>query len=563
MQIYHKTDRQMYIRAVDGSEIALWEWDVVNNSLFLSSNFEAVTSYGIKDFKSPAEFIELAVVTEDSLSIKNTFISFLENNLDSHESSFKIQSKSGAILHVLSRVKATKKTDGKVKLISGSIINISNFNILENRIDYISNYNLLTNLPNKALLKKDLKRALDTSKKGVIILLNIDNFKLINDNYDHNFGDLLLIVFSQSISHFKNSHTKLYHLHGNEFLFLCINQEENLIKNLYSKINNFLKQPFKINGESIYITISIGISRFPIDSTSEETLFKYADIALCESKSKSKSKNTVTLFQKSMHYSYLRKIIIEQELKNAVRNNELELMYQPQIDVVSENVIGFEALLRWKNHRLGNVPPSEFIPIAEDSGSIIEIGYWIFDSVFKFINDLKLKHTDLKKFSINISPVQLSDPEFIDKLSDLYNRNKIPPSTVEIEITERSLLDLFVHNLKTLQKILNMGIRLSLDDFGTGYSSLNYLTMLPVNTIKIDKSFIDKIYSKKNKAVIKCIIDLSKILNYNIIAEGVETSDQLNSLLEMGCNTIQGYYFSKPVIKADVITFLQQKEVGF
>ncbi|MBA5851053.1 GGDEF and EAL domain-containing protein [Clostridium sp. cel8] len=558
VETYNKSNDNIYTRAINGADISIWEWDVEKDTLFISSNFKNITGYDPKYFKNPMDFIEKLVIENEITQVKDSLNCFVNENGSNYNREFKIKSKKGELIYLLVKGKSTKNSDGKIRLISGCICDITSEKLMEDDINYLSHYRPFINLPNKSSFRNHLKMAVKNSKQGALLLLNIDNFKLINDHYDYNFGDMLLTIFSRSMSMFVKDFGKLYYLNGNEFIILIshFNSEEGL-KRLCNRIMNYLKNPFCIMGENIFLTVSIGISIFPTHSRNINKLYKYADIAMC--KSKSSGKNTVTMFTKSLHDSYSRRLIIEQSLKNAIKDKELRILYQPQIDAFSHKLVGFESLLRWDNNKLGFVSPSEFIPIAEDTGSIIDIGYWIFESVCNTIHNLQLKNIDIKKISVNVCSYQLSEPEFIKRVLNICKKYKVSPSMIQIEITERTLIDIFVNKTKILDEILDMGMQIALDDFGTGYSSLNYLISLPVSTLKIDKSFIDNIYSKKSKAVIKCIIDLSKILNYNIIAEGVETKEQLNSLLDIGCSVIQGYYFSKPIKENEIEHFVNKK----
>ncbi|MCH4200749.1 MAG: EAL domain-containing protein [Clostridium tyrobutyricum] len=546
MQTNYTYNEQTYIRALRGANIVLWEWCTENSKIFFSNNLVDITGYDSYSFINLLDFIEKIVVSDDRTSAKNDLTFFMNGNTTTYRSDFRILTKDGKIKYFLITGKTTKTSKEGKKFLSGSLMDITEKKLLEEQIKYLAYYDSLTGIPNRFLFTNNLRIMLQNSKKGALIFLDIDGLKLVNDTFGHDYGDLLLIIFSQlMISAIKDS-GKIYRMAGDEFMIIVdkFNSYKE-VTNLCDNILNYLKKPFEVKYEQIYITISMGISIFPKDSNDINELYKYSDLALY--KSKISGKNNFTFFQKNIFDLYNRRLTIEQELKSAIKNNEFHMLYQPQINSKNNEIIGFESLLRWESQKLGCISPAEFIPIAEKTGLIVEIGDWTLNCVCKVIHAMNIKGIELKKMSINVSPIQLRKPDFIYKFTNTYKKYAVSPSILEVEITEGTLINLSTSKLETIDILLKNGIRVSIDDFGTGYSSLNYLTNLPINTIKIDKSFIDNIYSKKNKAVVSCIINLSKLLNYEVIAEGVETKKQLDLLSEIGCTIIQGYYFSKPL----------------
>ncbi|WP_052246054.1 bifunctional diguanylate cyclase/phosphodiesterase [Clostridium tyrobutyricum] len=546
MQTNYTYNEQTYIRALKGANIVLWEWCTENSKIFFSNNLVDITGYDSDSFINLLDFIEKIVVSDDRTSAKNDLTFFMNGNTTAYRSDFRILTKDGKIKYFLITGKTTKTSKEGKKFLSGSLMDITEKKLLEEQIKYLAYYDSLTGIPNRFLFTNNLRIMLQNSKKGALIFLDIDGLKLVNDTFGHDYGDLLLIIFSQLMSSAIKDSGKIYRMAGDEFMIIVdkFNSYKE-VTNLCDNILNYLKKPFEVKYEQIYITISMGISIFPKDSNDINELYKYSDLALY--KSKISGKNNFTFFQKNIFDLYNRRLTIEQELKSAIKNNEFHMLYQPQINSKNNEIIGFESLLRWESQKLGCISPAEFIPIAEKTGLIVEIGDWTLNCVCKVIHAMNIKGIELKKMSINVSPIQLRKPDFIYKFTNTYKKYAVSPSILEVEITEGTLINLSTSKLEPIDILLKNGIRVSIDDFGTGYSSLNYLTNLPINTIKIDKSFIDNIYSKKNKAVVSCIINLSKLLNYEVIAEGVETKKQLDLLSEIGCTIIQGYYFSKPL----------------
>lgn len=256
---------------------------------------------------------------------------------------------------------------------------------------------------------------------------------------------------------------------------------------------------------------------------------------------------------------YSRKLLIENELKNSISNNELDVFYQPQINAPNNKIAGVEALVRWKNDKLGNVSPAEFIPIAEKNGYIQQIDDWVLDRSLRNVRSWIEKGYKFNAICLNVSPIQLRKSSFKDKLLNKCALYNVPPSLLEIEITERTLMETGKDKIKDLYKLMECGVQVAIDDFGTGYSSLVYLIKLPINTLKIDKSFVDNIQNHKNRAVISSIVALAKSLKYKIIVEGVESEEQMDILINLGCDIIQGYYFSKPLHENEIEHLLESR----
>ncbi|EKQ51036.1 MULTISPECIES: bifunctional diguanylate cyclase/phosphodiesterase [unclassified Clostridium] len=426
-------------------------------------------------------------------------------------------------------------------------------------IRFLGKYDLLTHLPNSVYFFEKLnfvmKKNKINNKKGAIIYLDLDNYKVINDNFGYHVGNLILKSLSKLLYRCIGKRGHLSRLNGDEFVIILYEYNElEEIEKICEKIYSELKKPFKIINEEIYVTTSMGIALFPENSLNADELLKFCDFAIY--KSKNIGKGTYTFFNQNALDSYYRKILIKNELKNAITRDEFDIFYQPQVDILNNEIIGMEALLRWNSYKLGSVSPAEFIPIAEDAGYIDKIGNWVMDTALKQVSIWKEEGYKFSNISINVSPIQMRKKEFKNTLLNYCVKYGIPPNLVEIEITEGTLIDACKENVQVLNELINKGISIAIDDFGTGYSSLSYLMNIPVNTLKIDKAFIDNIKNYKNKILIKNIVNLSKDLKYKIITEGVETLEQVKLLSELGCNIIQGFYFSKPLPKLQMENLL-------
>ena len=429
-------------------------------------------------------------------------------------------------------------------------------------IEFLAYHDILTNLPNK-LSFLDYVNAVFVSSSGSnkihsIYFVDLDNFKNINDTLGHDYGDMLLVKTAQILSSIIGENGMLARAGGDEFLIFKedIESKESAIS-FASKIIDSFRIPIDLDGEIVYISMSIGISVYPENGLAPNSLIKNADIAMY--KSKDTGKNKFTLFDTKMEEELNRNTLILEVLRNAIDNNEIFIQYQPLIDVKEKNVIGFEALMRIKNSKLGHISPSEFIPIAEESGLIVELSTWLLREACRFNKQLIDKGITPCSVSVNISSVQINRPGFIHLLSAILEETQLPPQYLDLEITESTLVSCIMNTTMLLTNLQRLGVNVSLDDFGTGYSSLNYLTKMPINTLKIDKSFIDNIcVNNKDSQIAESIIQLAHSLNIKVVAEGVEQEDQLSLLKEKNCDIIQGYIFSAPLYPEALVDIIQK-----
>jgi len=544
-------------RALNEGDFGIWEWNINTNELFLSKKVKKILGYNFNFTENMIEFIiNIAYEDDRVLAIKDLY-AHINGDSPFYESTFRIKNKDEEIKWVLFKGSILENKTSHCSLLSGIIVDIT-----ENKL--FKGYDSLTKLPNRIFFLEKLNNSIKTAKtyhkKGALIYINIDNFKNFNNNLGYYFGDMILILFSELIKMLLGYHCELGRLGGNEFGILVHEFEDvKEIEEICYKIHEYLKSPFEIMGDQIYVTASLGVTIFPDDSFDTYELLKFCNLAMY--KSKCKGKNMHTFFDKQILETYLRKIQIEIELKNSINNNELYIFYQPQIDALSNEIIGVEALLRWNNNKLGNISPDEFIPIAENTGYIVQIGNWVLERVLRMVCLWKEKGYRLNTISVNISPIQMKKSNFKKGLLNACAKFNISPCLLELEITEGTLIEICKEEIEVLNELFESGIHIAIDDFGTGYSSLNYLINLPINTLKIDKLFIENIQNRKNKAVIKSIVDLSESLKFRVIAEGVETKEQMDLLIGLGCNLIQGYYISKPLPENELEELLKHRNV--
>jgi PAS domain S-box-containing protein/diguanylate cyclase (GGDEF)-like protein len=421
----------------------------------------------------------------------------------------------------------------------------------EELINYMAYYDVATGLPNKTLLIDRLSLMVvnmkSEDKPTAVLYAGIDNFKAIIDILGHDLTEDLLREVSERIKHLLGIEKTLAYLGNGEFVILmpCINHTEEPAR-LAALINETLKPTIEAEGHEIHVSASFGISLCPDDGINAQELLKNADIAL--SRAKEKGSGSFEFFETSMNLRSTKRLSVEGKLHRALENNEFILYYQPQIDLKSNEITGLEALIRWQSPELGFVSPMEFIGIAEDAGLIVPIGEWVLRTACMQNKEWQKKGFPALKIGVNLSPRQFKQKTLANDIKEILKEAKLDPSYLELEITESLMMEETDTVKATLDDIRNMNIKLALDDFGTGYSSLAYLQRFPINRLKIDKIFIDTIGSnEKDKAIARSIISVAHVLGMSVVAEGVETEDQLEILRELECDEIQGYLFSKPL----------------
>lgn len=433
----------------------------------------------------------------------------------------------------------------------------------EERISSLVYLDPLTGLPNRRLFNERLTSLLNLARENKhvfsMLYLDLDHFKVVNDTFGHSVGDRLLIEVTNRLKEKVSEKESLARLGGDEFILLLPDKDYSKAAECAERLLACFAPPFHINGEDFYVTPSIGISLYPSDGVDAETLLKNADMALY--RAKAEGKNNFQFFTNDMNEDMSRHSKIATGLRKSLENDEFTIHYQPLIEISSGDIIGTEALVRWSHPLLGPISPAEFIPIAEETGSIIQIGEYVLREAC--LQNKTWQDAGLPKFrmAVNISAHQFSNTNLYEVVQDVLKSTGLKPQYLELELTE-SIIQGSSDAIETMQSLRDMGIHLSIDDFGTGFSSLSYLKLLPVNTLKIDQHFTRNIHvDPKDGALVDTIITLAHNLQLKVLAEGVETLEQLNFLSERNCHYAQGYYFSKPV-PSDVIEMRFQSRIS-
>jgi diguanylate cyclase (GGDEF)-like protein/PAS domain S-box-containing protein len=418
------------------------------------------------------------------------------------------------------------------------------------RLAQLAHHDSLTGLPNRALFLDRLQAAIEhVQHRGrhiAVLLFDLDRFKLINDTLGHAAGDRLLQSVAQRLTGALREDDTVARLGGDEFVILLVDvARRDDVAQVAQKLLDTLAAPHSIDGRELFVTTSIGVSVFPGDGADSASLMKHADIAMY--RAKAKGRNNFQLYLPDMSEATPRRLAIETELRYALEREELELHYQPRVDLHTGKLVSFEALLRWQRPGFGRVSPSEFVPILEETGLIVQVGEWVLRSA---CGQVRRWHAQLgmePHISVNLSPRQLRQHDFARAVERVLSDTGLAPAYLELELTESMLLEHTSHTIALLEELQGMGLRFAVDDFGTGYSSLAYLKRFPISSLKIDRSFVEDIETGQDSgAIARTVIAMAHSLGMRAVAEGVETRAQLEFLKRHGCDEGQGYWFSKP-----------------
>ena len=432
----------------------------------------------------------------------------------------------------------------------------------QEELEHQANHDALTGLANRNLLRDRLTQAVALGRRYKrpfsLMVIDLDNFKLINDSLGHDIGDRLLKIAAGRIASCVQAGDTVARLGGDEFVMLIAEQEEE--EGAYRAVQRVMAailQPFGIDQRKFKITCSIGIASFPRDGEDADTLLRNADTAMY--RAKDLGRNNFQLYSSEMNADLGERLMLETDLWNAAERNELVLHYQPKVEVNGGSIIGMEALLRWRHPTKGLIPPEEFIPVAEASSLIIQIGSWVIHEACasnKAWQDVNVRPTPI---AVNISARQLHDKDLVETIRTALEKSGLPPELLEIELTESAVMMHADEAIHTMTRLRNMGVRISLDDFGTGYSSLSYLKRLPVTGLKIDQSFIrDLAFDPDDAAIVRAIVAVAHTLMLDVTAEGVHTAEQVEFLKSHGCRGAQGYYFARPVPAREMRKLLER-----
>ena len=483
---------------------------------------------------------------------------------DSYSNIFINRRKDGSLFYEEQTITPIKDHAGKITHFVSTGKDISERIQVQERLQHMAHHDALTDLPNRNLfldrLQQSLTRARWHDRLVAVMFLDLDRFKNINDTLGHTVGDQLLLQLSERLSNSVRDGDTIGRFGGDEFAILLddINSDSH-ISLLAEKLLDTLKKPFKINKHELFVTASIGISIFPNDGEDSDTLLRNADVAMY--RAKDLGKNNYQFYSDDLSARIFERMTLESHLRHALERNEFVLYYQPQIDTRTQKIMGVEALLRWKHPEFGLVTPNNIVPLMEETGLIEKVGHWALETACRQSRKWHDAGWTYLHLSVNISSRQFNDPDFISLVHDIISTTGINPEYLELELTESMLIRNASATINALNTLSSLGVRFAIDDFGTGYSSLSYLRRFPIDTIKIDRSFIHDVTDNPDDAAIaSAIIVMGQNLSLNVIAEGVENQQQLEFLSSRNCHYLQGNLFSRPLPAEEFSTLLRQQK---
>lgn len=548
---------------LESGNVAHWDKDFINNTHSYSALYFKMLGintpvdtekWSIKDFYNH-------VHVEDKQLVSSEYNRVL-NGMENYNLEFRVVWPNGEIHWLWCRGRAFLDEVNHLTRANGIITDISERKKSEDQIKQLAFYDVLTQLPNRRLLTERLQSALlqNNNYYNGLLFLDLDNFKTLNDTLGHDKGDILLKAVSKCIEGCLRKTDTVARLGGDEFVVFIshINtsyqEAKNEIQKIGNKILTLLNKPFKFGSYEHLSPASIGATIFAHNSYSVDDLLKQADVAMYQAKAN--GKNSLVFFEQKMQEAINYRVVLENDLRRGILHNEFVLYYQPQLDNYNK-VYGAEALIRWIHPEKGLISPLTFIPLAEETGLIVKMSLWVFkeacQQLVKWSQEVKTAHLTL---AVNVSINHFKQDDFIVQLIEILESTKADPTKLKLELTESALITNMEDGIAKMNILKQYGVNFSLDDFGTGYSSLNYLKRMPLQQLKIDQSFVRDIFSSVNDAIIsKTIINLAQNLNLEVIAEGVETIEQKQFLLENGCNRYQGYLFSKPLPISDFMIY--------
>jgi diguanylate cyclase (GGDEF)-like protein/PAS domain S-box-containing protein len=486
---------------------------------------------------------------DDVPRVSERYTRLLEDK-KSAEIQFRYRHSDGYYVTIEARAMPVLKGNGEIENVVVVARDVTERNKQEETIKKMAYHDQLTGLPNRRSFTEEfeghLKKAEKQQRKLGVLFLDLDRFKFINDSLGHAFGDLVLKEVSLRLKKFVRENGKVYRMSGDEFTIILENLNSAKLKQKMAKLLELFSKPIYVYDEMIHITASIGVSLFPSDGLDAKTLLKNADLAMY--RAKENGKNTYHYYQSALENNSYERLLMENELHRAIEQNELILHYQPRYSIDRKSILAVEALIRWNHPRWGMISPGEFIPLAEETGLITKIGAWVIETACKQTKEWLDKGFPPVKMAVNLSARQFLQRDLVSSIEKVIRHTGIPPQSLELEITESTLMKYEETILISIEHLKDMGIQFALDDFGTGYSSLGYLKRFHIDTLKIDQSFIRGIGGETDdSAIATAIITLAHALKMNVVAEGVETEEQYNYLKEQQCNEIQGYYTCRPV----------------
>jgi diguanylate cyclase (GGDEF)-like protein/PAS domain S-box-containing protein len=557
-----QASEERYRLLFDASPQPMWVYDLTTLH-FLAVNQAALANYGY----SREEFSRMTIAEIRPLEDQQLLMERISTALPSQSPAtlWRHRKKSGEIIDVEISSHALDLDGRKARLVVAS--DVTDRLRAQQKLWHAAFYDALTGLPNRALFMERLGQAQARAKgrKGdgfAVLFLDLDRFKVVNDSMGHRAGDQLLVAIARRLDRIRRAGDTVARLGGDEFAFLIEGAgEPNEAGRVANRVHRELSQPFEVHGQEVFTSASIGIALGGANDHRPEDLLRDADTAMYRAKSLGNAKHAI--FDITMHDRAVAVLQLENDLRRAIDREELRVEYQPIVQLATGRIVGFEALARWQHQKRGMVPPVEFIPMAEETGIISALGRWVLEEACRQMRALHLLHPKgpLPSLSVNISGRQILQPDLVEQVAEILETTGLDPRLLRLELTESVLVENEAAASRCLNGLRQLGLKLVIDDFGTGYSSLSYLHRMPIDTIKIDASFVRTMaVDEKNRRIVETILSLGKNLGVEVVAEGVETQAQADALQRLGCSFVQGYLYSPSVDAKAASAMLGQDE---
>jgi diguanylate cyclase (GGDEF)-like protein/PAS domain S-box-containing protein len=544
-----------YALAAQGANDGLWDWDLVKEDIYYSQRWMEILGIVADETCAALRNCWFDLIhAEEREAVIAEFEAHLAGRIPHFESEHRILHRDGEYRWVLVRGQAVRDENAQAIRIAGSLSDITNRKKAEEKLAYDAIHDNLTGLPNRKNLMLRLARALERKRFSpaysfAVLFIDLDRFKTVNDTLGHYAGDELLQNITEKLCGVIRPNDMVARLGGDEFIVLLDSIKDiDQVTVIAERILAELQKPVHIAGQDIYSSASIGIVLNSTEHNTPDEIVRDADLAMYRAKVKGKARYEI--FDIRMHSGALSALQLEIDLRRAIKNKEFLLYYQPIMALGTETIAGFEVLIRWNHPTRGIVPPDDFIPLAEETGLILPIGGWVMREACRQMSEWRQAYPAAENLiiSINLSARQLEQIDLLEQISDILKETDLNPRCVKLEITESVVMSNAEQSVKTIGELRKMGIRVSIDDFGTGYSSLSYLHRFPIDTLKIDRSFVMRIgEGGESSEIVQTIIKLASNLGMDVVAEGVETVEQLDFLRNINCGFGQGYYYSRPV----------------
>ncbi|MHB8743402.1 MAG: putative bifunctional diguanylate cyclase/phosphodiesterase [Sulfuricaulis sp.] len=558
--------RERFSLAVSGTRDGILDWNIKSGEFYYSPRYLEILGFERND-KTLSPTIEAwtdRIHPDDAADVLKDHNVFLHSTDDFFTSEHRLRRQDGTYVWIHARASAQRDSNGEAVRMVGSITDISDRKAQELAMRNLALHDTLTRLPNRLLLNDRLRQAilvgLREKRSFGLIVMDLDRFKEINDSLGHHVGDQVLQYVSLCTRTCLRESDTVARMGGDEFaVLLATASSQDGAVAVARKIIKAVSEPFEIDGRHIEIGSSLGIAMFPEHGENPEVLLRLADVAMYKAK---QSHSGYQVYSKELGHGADDQVALQDELRHAITNNELLLHYQPKIDFDAGRVSGVEALVRWQHPQLGLLFPDSFIPQAQQTGLIKPLTHWVLSAALQQIEEWQKIGLALT-VSVNISAINIQDPEFPDQVAKLLAKYAVPPSRLELEITESAMMSEPVRAIKCIKELGAMGLQIAIDDFGTGYSSMAYLKKMLIAKIKIDKSFVMDMIANHNDAVIvRSTVELGHNLGLKVVAEGVESREVWDSLKALGCDSAQGYYMSHPLPSAALVQWLRQSPWG-